>query len=70
MPGEHSLRPGLCSLCMPTENAESWHKGHGERSKGRNLCSQEAVRGACSSAGLREQPRGRRSEAMLGKDDP
>lgn len=28
MPGECNLSPGLCNLCMPTENAESQGKDH------------------------------------------
>jgi hypothetical protein len=36
----------------------------------KTLCSQKAVLGACSSVDLREQPRGRKRETMLGKGDP
>lgn len=67
---EPSPNPGLGSVCVSAENAESQNKDPPRKIRGNDLCSQEAVRDKHSSADL-ESSRGFKAPGvMMGNDDP
>lgn len=67
---EPSPNPGLGSVCVSAENAESQNKDPPRKIRGNDLCSQEAVRDKRSSADL-ESSRGFKAlGVMMGNDEP